>query len=101
MIKRKYKPVDIEAIEKRNKFFETIWNKRLHVCTVTGKNLGNTPNSMYFHHILPKRNFKEYEFDEENIVILDPVIHANVESNMFRYEKINELRNQLKIKYNL
>ena len=101
MIQRKHKKVDIEIIEKRNAFFETIWNKRPHKCAVTGVSLGRIPNSMYFHHILPKSKYPEYEFDEENIVILHPDVHASVEMNMYKYELINNLREKLKTKYNL
>lgn len=101
MIKRKHKVVDIEAIEKRNQFFESIWNKRSHKCEVTGIYLGRIPNSMYFHHILPKQKYPELEFIEENIVILHPDIHARVEMNMYKYEEVNQKREELKKKYGI
>lgn len=101
MIKRKHKPVDIQAIEKRNAFFETIWNKRPHKCEVTGVSLGRIPNSMYFHHILPKSKYPELEFIEENIIILHPDIHARVELDIYKYEEINKRREKLKTKYNI
>ena len=101
MLKRKTKEVDVAAIEKRNQFFESIWNKRPHRCEVTGAVLGRIPNSMSFHHILPKQKYPELEFIEENIVILHPDIHARVEMNMYKYEEINQKREQLKKKYGI
>lgn len=90
-----------ELMTKRHKFFISIWKKRPHKCEVTGANLGKEPNSMYFHHILPKNKYPELEFVEENIIILHPDVHGNVEGNMYRYEEINEKRNQLKKKHGI
>ncbi len=73
-------------IDKRNDFFTDIWKKNPHKCQVTGIKLNNTINSMYFHHIIPKSKLKEAEFDEENIVILHPDIHAQIETNIYRYD---------------
>jgi len=99
MLKRKKKPVDKEAINKRNDFFLSIWKSRPHYCEITHKWLGSEVLSTYMHHILPKSKYKMAEFDEENIIILHPDIHANVELNMYRYEEINKRREKLKIKY--
>jgi hypothetical protein len=101
MIKRKHKLVDIEAIEKRNAFFESIWNKRPHRCEVTKASLGTIPNSTYFHHILPKNKYPNFEFNEDNIIILHPNIHASVEMDMYKYPEINERRLALKVNYGL
>lgn len=106
MIKRKKKSEEeIEsnkvAIKRRNEFFETIWRKREHKCEVTGVKLLNPINSMYFHHILPKSSIPEAEFDEENIILLHPDIHANVEMSKYRYDLINLRRDRLRHKYNI
>ena len=98
---RKRKEVDIQAIEKRNAFFEEIWKERPHICEVTGANLGRIPNSMYFHHILPKNKYPDFEFKKDNIIILHPNVHASVEMNMNKYPEINERRLALKINYGL
>jgi len=90
-----------EWLEKRRLFFMSIWNNRKHVSEVSGTSLGHVPNSMYFHHILPKRNYPEAEFDEDNIILLTPEEHANVESDIFRYEEINKRRILLKLKYHI
>jgi len=87
--------------DKRKELFETVWRKRIHYSEVSHTFLGDTPNSMFFHHILPKRNHKEAEFDEENIILMTPEEHANVESNIYRYPVINKRREILKKKYNI
>lgn len=85
--------------QNRDNFFISIWKKRKHYSEVSGTYLGNVINSMFFHHILPKRNYKEAEFDEENIILLTPKEHAKVELNIFAYEEINKRRIYLKLKY--
>ena len=80
-------------------FFIGIWNKRLHKSEVSGEKLFSPPSSAYFHHILRKESHEESKYDEDNIVLLSMDEHANVESNMYRYEEINRRRELLKIKY--
>jgi len=104
MIKRKKKsPEEIrkqkEKLEKRNTFFTDIWNNRPHRCEITGQKLFNPINSMYFHHILPKSKWEIAEFDEENIILLQPEIHAKVEQDMYFYKEINNRRKKLLEKY--
>jgi len=102
-INKKLKKEDdgLDRIVIRNTFFETIWNKRKHRCEVTGTILTPPILSTYFHHILPKSKYPELEYVEENIILLYPEIHDNVEIDMYRYEEINKRREQLKTKYNL
>ena len=80
-------------------FFLSIWNKRPHRSEVSGAYLGKEPMSTYFHHILPKEKYPEACLDEENIVLLSLLEHSNVENDMYKYEEVNERRNQLKLKY--
>ena len=96
----RYKPKD-EYLDKRREFFLSIWRKREHKSEVSGTPLGNVPNSMYFHHILEKRNYPEAIWDEENIILLTPNEHTNVEGDKFRYEEINKRRILLKLKYHI
>lgn len=79
--------------------FLNIWKKRAHKSEVSGVYLGSEPMSTYFHHILPKNKYPEACLDEENIVLLSLEEHSNVENDMYRYEEVNERRNQLKLKY--
>jgi hypothetical protein len=90
-----------QDIQKRNDFFLKIWNSRPHKSEVSGENLGKTPLTLFFHHILPKSKYSQAEFDEENIILLTAHEHDNVEMNIYRYEEINKRRETLKTKYNL
>jgi len=87
--------------ERRDAFFHKIWFKRDHVSEVSGTKLGGVINSMFFHHILPKSKYPQAEFDAENIILLTPEEHANVELNIYLYEEINKRRIYLKLKYNI
>jgi hypothetical protein len=80
-------------------FFLSIWKKRLHRSEVSGVYLGKEAMSTYFHHILPKEKYPEACLDEENIILLTLEEHSNVENDMYKYEEVNNRRNQLKLKY--
>jgi hypothetical protein len=90
-----------ERFTEMRDFFISIWKKRLHKSEVSGVYLGKEPMSTYFHHILPKEKYPEACLDEENIILLTLEEHSNVENDMYRYEEVNNRREQLKIKYNL
>lgn len=91
----------VEEKSQMREFFVSIWKKRPHRSEVSGDNLGREPLSVFFHHILPKEKYPQAAFDEENIILLTLDEHTNVENDMYRYEKVNNRRNQLKTKYNL
>src|SRR6478736_647849 len=84
----------------RDEFFKKIWKKRDHSSEVSNEFLGHIPNTMNFHHILPKHKYPQAEYDEENIILLTPEEHATVELNIYKYEEINKRRIYLKLKYN-
>lgn len=84
-----------------HEFFMEIWKKRPHKSEVSGTRLGNEALSTYFHHILPKHRYPEAAYDEENIIIMTPDEHNNVENDKFRYEEVNTRREGLLKKYNL
>ena len=84
-----------------HEFFLKLWKKFPHYSMVSGKYLGSEPLSVFFHHILPKEKYPQAEFDEENIILLTWEEHDQVEMDIYRYQKINELREQLLNKYNL
>jgi len=85
-------------IQQREMFMD-IWKKKPHKSEVSGVYLGKEPMSTYFHHILPKEKYPEACLDEENIILLTLEEHSNVENDMYRYEEVNERRNQLNLKY--
>jgi len=85
-------------IQQREMFLD-IWKKKPHKSEVSGVYLGKEPMSTYFHHILPKEKYPEACLDEENIILLTLEEHSNVENDMYRYEEVNNRRNQLNLKY--
>lgn len=87
--------------KKMNDFFLSIWKKKPHKSEISGTWLGNEIKTLYFHHILEKRNYEMAKYDEDNIILLTWEEHQQVESNAYRYEEINRRRELLKIKYNI
>lgn len=87
------------AFKKRRELFLKIWNKRPHHSQVSGTHLGSEPLSSYFHHILPKSKYPELDLVEENVILLTLDEHANVESDIYKYEEINRRRATLENKY--
>lgn len=100
-LKRTRKPIDKESLNKMRDFLLSIWATRLHQSEVSGKYLGKEPLSVYFHHILPKSTYPNLMYEESNIILLTLDEHTNVESDKFRYEVINEKRNNLILKFDL
>lgn len=98
----KYKPKVAKYTEEDKKaliaFYKKIWGKRLHVSEISGEKILFF-SSVNFHHILPKRTYKEAIFDEENIILLTFVEHSNIEINPTRYEEINRRKEILQNKY--
>lgn len=91
----------MEKLLEMQLFFLSIWKKRPHKSEISGESLGNEALSIFFHHILEKNKYPEACLDEENIILLSFQEHQNVENDMYKYEKINKKREQLKIKYNI
>lgn len=81
--------------------FLLIWKKRPHKSEVSGTSLGYEALSTYFHHILPKEKYPQAALDEENIILLTLNEHDQVESDMYRFEEVNQRREQLKKKYEI
>lgn len=86
---------------KRRELFQKIWDSKPHKSEISGAHLGSKPLTTFFHHILPKSTFPQAEFDEENIILMTPDEHGNVENNMYRFDEVNSRRLLLQKKYNL
>lgn len=91
----------IRKVDEMRTFFLQIWKKRQHLSEVSGLPLIGEPLSVYFHHIIPKEKYPEAAFDEENIILLTLNEHDQVEKDMYRYEEVNNRREQLKKKYEI
>jgi len=90
----------IRQISEMKEFFLRIWKHRKHYSELSDTYLGKEPLAIYFHHILSKEKYPQAAFDEENIILLTFDEHTNVERDMYKYKKINDLRKQLLDKYN-
>lgn len=74
-------------------FYNSIWDSREHKCFNCESQLPSEPLTLYFHHILPKRNYPELRHTDWNIVILCPDCHSSFEMypNERKHKKIIEL----------
>lgn len=104
MIKRRKKTK--EQIAKNNlevsamfNFFISLWALKPHYSEISGAYLGKLPLSTFFHHILPKSKYPEAKYDKDNLIFVTFEEHQSVESNIYKYEIINEKRKKLLIKY--
>jgi hypothetical protein len=86
-------------IETMRNFFLEIWKERKHYSEVSENYLGKEPLSTFFHHILPKSKYPDLEYDKSNIILLTLDEHTDVESDMYKYEEVNERRKYLLAKY--
>lgn len=89
----------VSQISEMQEFFLKIWKKRLHYSQVSMNYLGKEPLTIFFHHILPKEKYPQAMYDEENIVLLTLEEHDNVERDMYKYDVINKMRENLLKKY--
>ena len=80
-------------------FFITIWGKRDHRSEISKRYLGKEALSVFFHHILPKENYPQARYDENNIILVTFDEHQKVENDSLIYSVINERREKLKIIY--
>lgn len=85
--------------EREWRMFQKIWKQRPHKSQISATWLGQEALTVFFHHILPKENYEEARFDEDNIILLTFDEHTQVHNNPTRYPLINEKREQLKKKY--
>ena len=90
---------EIRKISEMREFFLQLWKKVPHYSMVSGKYLGKEPLTVFFHHVLPKEKYPEAALDEQNIVLLTLEEHEQVETDMYRYEEINNIRKLLLGKY--
>lgn len=88
--------------------FEMIWNERPHVCFVSGRTLNEEAKAHYFAHVLSKGLYPKFRLLKENIVLLHEDYHyafdfqseAKQRELPGDWDKLYELREKLKQKYN-
>lgn len=69
-------------------FYAEIWAACPHQCEECGKKLGREPLTLFFHHLLPKRDYPEFRYSPENIMILCPDHHTQAEVMIDKVPKV-------------
>jgi len=77
LLKKKFKPSDIEEAKKMTAFFMSIWSKRSPICNICGVYLGSEPRSYHFDHIIEKQSHPELKYEEKNIALLCIDCHSS------------------------
>jgi len=77
-------------------FYQKIWECNEHYCTECGIGLPEPALTLYFHHLLPKRNYPEYRHLDKNICILCGNCHSMCESNIDKTPKVRKLTEDLR-----
>ncbi len=93
--------------------FKKLYSERERVCYLTGVGLNKYHNTRLFHnlfhHVLPKGLYPKYRLKPENIIMLLPDVHNDIEvmapSDLLtkypKYEKLLKLKDTLKKEYEL
>lgn len=89
-----------------HQFFKKVWDKREDedgncYCYETGRQLPFShfrQNTCCYSHCFPKSKYPELEFEESNILIVHPDIHAQWESNPDKTPKMKKYFENLKEK---
>ena len=83
----------VTAMDKE--FYLERWVSAPHKCEECGKGLGREPLTIFFHHLLEKRNYPEFRYIPENIMILCPDHHAQAETDIDKVPKVKTRREQV------
>jgi 5-methylcytosine-specific restriction endonuclease McrA len=63
-------------------FYAEHWAACPHVCEACKVKLPAEPLTLFFHHALPKRLYAQFRHVHENIIVLCPDCHTQVESDI-------------------
>lgn len=84
---------DLAALDKN--FYAEIWNSSPHKCQNCNCKLPKEPLTIFFHHLLEKRNYPQLRHVPENIMILCPDCHAQAEADIDKTPKVKVRRSQV------
>lgn len=76
-------------------FYTEVWSASPHKCQECGKKLGREPLTLFFHHLLEKRNHPEFRHTHENITILCPDCHTQAEADLDKVPKTKARRDEM------
>lgn len=81
-----------ETHKKDEEFYKEIYAASPHQCQNCGCKLPKTPSNFMFHHLLEKRNYPQYRYAPENVMILCLECHSKAETNIEFAPKIAQRR---------
>lgn len=91
--KRQKKLEEQKDLQKKDhEFYMEVWNASPYSCIECHRKLGRIPNTMYFHHLLEKRNYPQYRHIPENIAIVCPDCHQQTEADIDKTPRIKQRR---------
>lgn len=73
---------DKATLERDKEFYREIYAASPHKCQNCDCKLPKEPQTFMFHHLLEKRNYPQYRYIPENIMILCLECHSKAETNM-------------------
>lgn len=62
-------------------FYLHIWEKRNQISDLTGRKMTGECMSSYMHHLLPKEQYPHLRYEEDNILLCEAPLHAQIEFN--------------------
>lgn len=80
--------------ERDAEFYKEIFAASPHKCQNCDCKLPRTPSNFMFHHLLEKRNYPQYRYVPENIMILCLTCHSKAETNIDFAPKIKLRREE-------
>jgi len=85
-----------DLIEEDKLFYMEVWAASNERCYECGRKLSNPPSLLYFHHAMPKRLFPALRHVHENIILLCPDHHQQVEVNIDKAPRTKALTEQIR-----
>lgn len=67
------------VLKKDSDLYQEIWSTRPHKSEVSDKPLGEKQRSIFFSHILCKKNYPRFRHNPENIILMTPQEHHDWE----------------------
>lgn len=79
--KEKERKEKVEKTKRLHEWMLSLWNKITDKkCTSCGKKIWGEFSTLYFDHLLPKKKYPEFEFEEKNIYFCCGTCHEKKEN---------------------
>lgn len=89
------KELEARKAAKMRLLFMYMWTEWDRNSDLSGKKVGNSFSTTYFHHILPKSKYKRLKYSTHNIIRITADEHHAVEDSPKKYKIINDKRKHL------